>query len=140
MLPKLLVPENIENTNGVGPVVELGADRERLIILTLASDRVLEQEALQVSIWGSSDQQDWGLRPLTAFPPKSYCGVYSQLLNMARHQDVRYLRAEWKMSRWSKPATAPLFEFCVIAEESGARLRRPADVAGFNTPPAVAVA
>lgn len=140
MLPKLLVPEHIENTNGVGPVVELGSDREKLMILTLAIDRVLEQEALQVSIWGSPDNQDWGPRPLTSFPPKSYCGVYSQLLNMARHGEVRYLRAEWRMSRWAKPWDAPMFEFCLIAEESGARLRRPADVAAINKQEAVAVA
>jgi len=140
MLPKLLVPEHIENTNGVGPVVELGADWEKLVVLTLAIDRVVEQEALQISIWGSPDNQNWGVRPLTSFPPKSYCGVYSQLLNMTRHNDVRYLRAEWKMSRWSKPASDPLFEFCLLAEESGSRLKRPADREGAIAPPAAAVA
>ena len=140
MLPKLLVPENIENTNGVGPVVELGADREKLIVLTLAIDRVLEQEALQISIWGSADNQNWGARPLTAFPPKSYCGIYSQLLNMNRHNDVRYLRAEWKMSRWSKPAGDPLFEFCLLAEESGSRLKRPAGREAALAPPVAALA
>ncbi len=140
MLPKLLVPDNIASANGVGPVLELGADRETLIILTLAIDRVVEQEALQVSIWGSADNQEWGPRPLTSFPPKSYCGIYSQLLNMARHKEVRYLRTEWKVSRWSNPASDPLFEFCLMAEESGSRLKRTVGAAARATPPAAAVA
>src|SRR5271154_3921711 len=110
MSGKLLVPENIATTDGAGPAVELSPDPGKLIILTLSIDRVLEQEALQVSVWGSEDQQNWGLRPLTSFPPKCYCGIYSQLLNLSKHPGVRYVRAEWKVSRWSKPAGDPLFE------------------------------
>ncbi|HME11035.1 MAG TPA: hypothetical protein VKG25_28530 [Bryobacteraceae bacterium] len=140
MLPRLLVPENIASADGVGPVLELGADRETPIVLTLAIDRVVEQETLQVSIWGSADNQEWGPRPLTSFPPKSYCGIYSQLLNMARHKGVRYLRAEWKVSRWSNPASAPLFEFCLMAEESGLRLKRAVSSATRASEPAAAVA
>ena len=138
MLPKLLVPDNTANTNGVGPGVDLGAEPATLIVLTLAIDRVLEQEALQISVWGSEDNQNWGIRPLTSFPPKSYCGCYSQLLNMTRHQGVHFLRVEWKMSRWSKPAANPLFEFCVTAEESGSRVKRPANVVPIARTTAVA--
>jgi len=138
MSGKLLVPENIATTDGAGPTVELSPDPGKLIILTLSIDRVLEQEALQVSIWGSEDQQNWGLRPLTSFPPKCYCGIYSQLLNLSKHPGVRYVRAEWKVSRWSKPAGDPLFEFCVFAEESGARLKK--NPAPAQSAPAAAVA
>jgi hypothetical protein len=129
---QLLVPDNIAKTNGAGPAIELGADPEKLMTLTLAIDRVLEQEALQISIWGSTDANDWGLRPLTSFPPKSYCGTYSQLIDMSRHPGVRYLRAEWKVSRWAKPASEPLFEFCLMLEPPDAHLRRPAGVAASS--------
>lgn len=125
MLPQLLVPENIARTNGAGPAVELRAEPEKPITLTLAIDRVLEQEALQVSIWGSVDAHDWGVRPLTSFPPKSYCGTYSQLIDLRRHPGIRYLRAEWKVSRWTKPASDPLFEFYLIVEQPKTQLKRP---------------
>src|SRR5271154_3074931 len=105
MLPKFLVPEDIARINGTGPVVDLDADRGKLLVLTLGIDRVLEQGALQVNIWGSLDKNDWGMTPLLAFPPKSYCGIYSLLLNLAKHPAIRYLRAEWKMNRWAKPAS-----------------------------------
>lgn len=123
MLPKFLLPENIARASGAGPVVDLNAGQGKLLVLTLGIDRVQEQGALQISIWGSADKYDWGSRPLLAFPPKSYCGIYSQLLNLCKHPYVRYLRVEWKMSRWGKPASDPLFEFSVFAEESGARLK-----------------
>jgi hypothetical protein len=123
MLPKFLVPEDIARINGTGPVVDLDADRGKLLVLTLGIDRVLEQGALQVNIWGSLDKNDWGMTPLLAFPPKSYCGIYSLLLNLAKHPAIRYLRVEWKMNRWAKPASDPLFGFSVFAEESGSRLK-----------------
>src|SRR5277367_1318469 len=115
VLPKFLVPESVARANGAGPVVALDAGQCKLLVLTLGIDRVLEQGALQVNIWGSMDRNDWGLRPLLAFPPKSYCGIYSQLLNLCKHPNVRFLRVEWKMSRWGKPASDPLFEFSVFA-------------------------
>ena len=61
-------------------------------------------------------------RPLAKFPPKFYCGMYSILLNMASYPETRFVRAQWKMSRWSKGETMPLFGFYVYAEESGARV------------------
>ncbi len=123
MLPKYLVPEEIARQNGTGPDVDLEAAQGKLFVLTLGINRVLEQGALQISVWGSKDSKDWGTRPLLMFPPKSYCGMYSQLLNLSKHPGVRYLRVEWRMSRWSKPSADPLFGFSVFAEESGARLK-----------------
>jgi hypothetical protein len=36
--------------------------------------------------------------------------------------DIRFVRVTWKMSRWSKRETIPMFGFYVYAEESGARI------------------
>jgi hypothetical protein len=123
MLAKFLLPENIACTDGIGPDVDLAVDRGKLLVITLRIDRVIEQEALTISIWGSSDTSNWGVGPLMSFPSKYYCGIYSRLLNLAKHPDVRYLRIEWKMSRWAKRESSPLFGFYVFAEGSGARVR-----------------
>jgi hypothetical protein len=111
MLTKFLVPENIARTDGIGPDIDLAVDRGKLLVITLGIDRVLEQQALTISIWGSSDTSNWGVGPLMSFPSKYYCGIYSRLLNLAKHPDVCYLRIEWKMSRWGKREIAPLFGF-----------------------------
>jgi len=123
MLPKYLLPDDIARENGTGPLVDLDAGQAKLLVLTLGINRVLEQGALQIIIWGSKDKQDWGTGPLLTFPPKSYCGMYSQLLNLSKHPAIRYLRVEWRVSRWAKTSSAPLFGFSVFADESGARLK-----------------
>lgn len=122
MLRDQLLPESIARTDGSGPEIDLGRNRGKLLVLTLGITRILEQESVEVSIWGSPDGQRWGARPLAKFPPKFYCGMYSTLLNMAAYPDVRFVRVQWKMSRWSKGDTSPLCGLYVYAEESGARV------------------
>jgi len=122
MLPTFLLPESIARADGTGPEFDLGPKRGKLLVLTLEITRIIEQESLEVLVWGSPDGERWTLQPLAAFPPKYYCGIYSTLLNLATKPDVRFVRVTWKMSRWSKGETRPMFGFYVYAEESGARI------------------
>lgn len=122
MLRNVLLPESIVRSDGTGPEIDLGSKRGRLLVLTLGITRILEQESLDVVVYGSPDGKAWESKPLAKFPPKYYCGLYSILLNLGSRPDVRYLRVHWKMSRWSKRETMPMFGFYVYAEESGARV------------------
>lgn len=120
--PKCLLPESVRNSDGVGPVVALEGYCSKLLVVTLGITDVVERTGLTVSVWGSADQIDWGAKPLAAFRQRQYCGVYSVLLNLARHSDVLYLRAQWNMNRWGKGERTPHFGFEVFLEESGARV------------------
>jgi hypothetical protein len=122
MLPNFLLPESIARSDGKGPEIDLGSKQGKLLVLTLGVTRILEQESLEVSVWGSTDGENWGSRPLATFPPKFYCGIYSILLNLVSRADVQYLRVQWKMSRWSRQDVTPMFGFYLYAEESGARV------------------
>ena len=122
MLPNFLLPESIARADGIGPEVELGSQCGKLLVLTLGIDRIIEQESLEVSVWGSPDGKSWGMRPLSTFPPKFYCGIYSTLLNLASRPDIEVVRVQWKMSRWARGEDMPMFGFYVYAEESGARV------------------
>ena len=122
MLPRFLLPECMVHADGVGPKIDVAADSGKLIVLTLGINRVVEQERLMISIWGSSDGIDWGVTPVASFPPKSYCGIYSTLLNLAKYPKVRYIRVDWKMNRSGAGNHTPLFEFYVFAEASGSRV------------------
>lgn len=122
MLRNVLLPESIARADGTGPEVDLGSKRGRLLVLTLGITRILEQESLEVIIHGSADGEQWDSKPLAKFPPKYYCGLYSTLLNLGSRPDIRYLRVHWRMKRWSKRETIPMFGFYVYAEESGARV------------------
>jgi hypothetical protein len=120
--PKCLLAESVRSGDGVGPVVPLEEHCCKLLVVTLGITDVVERTGLTVSVWGSADQHDWGAKPLLTFRQRQYCGVYSVLLNLAMHSDVRYLRVQWNMNRWGKGERTPLFGFEVFLEESGARV------------------
>src|SRR5215470_11367406 len=116
MFPRFLLPETVSREDGAGVAVTLDQN-PGAALLTLGIDRVLEQESLDVSVWGSPDGRDW--RPLASFPQKSYCGDYSMELNLGRHPDVRSLRAQWRMGRWADDQARPLFGFHVKLDRPG---------------------
>jgi hypothetical protein len=120
--PKCLLPESLRKGDGVGPIVTLDEHCCKLLVVTLGITDVVERTGLTVSVWGSADQNEWGAKPLITFRQRQYCGVYSVLLNLAMHSDVRYLRVQWNMNRWGKGERTPLFGFEVFLEESGARV------------------
>ena len=118
----VLLPEQIAQSDGIGPKVDVGADQGHLLVITLSIDQVVEREGLVVSIRGSSDGREWDAKPIFSLPEKHYCGMYSALLNLAKCPDARYVRVEWKMRRWGKGDPVPRFGFSVFAERSGARV------------------
>lgn len=124
MLSISLLRESLVQLDGVSPSIEVSPASGKLLVLTLGITRILEQQSLDVSIWGSMDATNWGGKPLASFPPKSYCGLYSILLNLSARPETRLVRVEWKMKRWSKaPQSAPMLcAFFLDAEESGARI------------------
>jgi hypothetical protein len=116
MFPNFLLPESVSREDGVGPAMDLGPVHGKVISLTLGITRIIEQESLDVAIWGSSDGNDWGSKPLVSFPQKFYCGTYTVLLDLAANPEIRYLRAQWKMNRWGRGELKPMFDFYVFAE------------------------
>jgi hypothetical protein len=123
MLPQFLLPETVARQDGMGAEVPF---ERKIVELILGITRIIAQESLEVSVWGSADGEHW--RPLAAFPQKFYCGNYSLVLDITRYPGVRYLRAQWKMGRWTRCSNhderAPLFGFYLRAQEG--RLRREA--------------
>jgi len=116
--PKYLVPPCIERGDGEGPAIELGALRGKLARITVGINDVLEQEGLAVSVWGSPNGIDWGVAPLLSLPRKSYCGDYHAFINLAKHPAARFLRAEWRMSRWGKRESGLMFGFYIAVDEA----------------------
>src|SRR5579872_811186 len=114
MLPGFLLPETTMREAGDGPVMELGELHGRLILLTLGITRIIEQESLDLWVWGSVNGVDWGTKALTGFPQKFYCGTYQILVDLTAHPDVKFLRVKWNAQRWGKGDIRPLFGFYVF--------------------------
>jgi hypothetical protein len=113
-----LLTETVIREDGAGPAVEVAASAGKPLRLTLGITRIIEQESLDLSIWGSADGADWGAKPLAVFPQKFYCGAYQLPLDLSSHPEVKFLRAQWKVSRWGRGAPEPLFGIYLVAEES----------------------
>lgn len=94
----LLFPQEEVHGSGYGKIIDLGDCCGRPVRLRLHIDRISVGERLDIVIWGSSDGQSWGPRPLAVLPHKYYCGTYNYHLDLCEHPAVRYLRVQYKMS------------------------------------------
>jgi hypothetical protein len=115
MKSQFLLPETVARHEGTGPEIALG-DSTKGVLLTLGITRIIEQESLDLTIWGSARGDSW--KQIAAFPQKYYCGTYSLLLNLAQHPDIAAIRAQWKMARWGRGEPTPLFGFYLFAEDA----------------------
>jgi hypothetical protein len=116
VLPTFLVPETTVRDAGTGPQLSLDEHAGQVVLLTLGITRIIEQESLDVSVWGSADGADWGTKQLVAFPQKFYCGTYQIVLDLTEQPDIKYLRAKWQVGRWGKGNPKPLFTIYLFAQ------------------------
>lgn len=115
MIPAFLLPEREVREGGAGAQLALQPGAAKSLMITLGITRIVECESLEVAVYGSPDGESW--RPIASFPPKSYCGVYTVNVDLARTQsDARYLRAQWKVSRWDRRGAKPMFDFYIFVE------------------------
>lgn len=117
MVDAYLLPKTVVTAKGDGAPVEIGAAEHRVFLLALNISKIVEQESLDVTVWGSSDGQAWGDKPLVAFPQKFYCGEHPLLLDLTGRAEVRFLRAHWEVNRWGRGSETPMFEFQVQVRE-----------------------
>lgn len=114
-MPELFVPELVAREDGVSDEITLGTSSGKPLLVTLGITRILEQESLDVSIWGSADREQW--RQIAAYPQKFYCGTYLLMVDLSREKHIRYLRVQWRMGRWGEFDPTPVAGFYVSAEE-----------------------
>ena len=127
MVDTFLVPEKtVINAKGDGAAVDVSAASNRVFLATLHISNIVEQESLDLSIYGSADGATWSPKPVVAFPQKFYRGEYPLLLDLTPHTDLKWVRAHWEASRWGRGTETPMFEFHVTLKEVSAQVLREA--------------
>jgi hypothetical protein len=116
MLNTFLVSEQAVDKNGEGPTVELGEHAGRKLLLTLRLTRIIEQESLDVSVWGSEDGVNFPAQ-LTAFPQSFYTGTQQLPLDLTGQPNIRSVRVKWEVNRWGRGEKTPRFTFSLAIEE-----------------------
>ena len=119
----VLVPaQTVVSAKGDGPAVDVSSAASRVFLVTLAITRIVEQESLDLSIFGSADGETWSAKSIAAFPQKFYCEESPLLLDLTAQADVKFIRAHWEVARWGRGTEIPMFEFGVILKEVPANI------------------
>jgi hypothetical protein len=127
MTELILVPANtVAIAKGDGESIDVGSVSNRVFLVTLSITKIIEQESLDVSIYGSADGTTWDAKSIVAFPQKFYCGESPLLLDLTAHPAVRFVRAHWEVARWGRGTETPIFEFGVTMKEVPADILREA--------------
>ena len=109
----LIQPNTVLTANGDGTAVEVPGG-SRILLLTLGITKIVEQESLDLSVWGSADGTTWEAKPLVAFPQKFYAGQHPLLLDLSQRPEVKYVRAHWVVNRWGRGSETPMFELSLL--------------------------
>ena len=123
---RTLLSSQTVNAKGDGPAVDVSGASNRVFLVTLSIAKIIEQESLDVSIYGSSDGQTWAAKSLAAFPQKFYTEECPLLLDLTEHADVKFVRAHWEVARWGRGKETPMFEFGVTMKEVPANILKEA--------------
>jgi hypothetical protein len=129
MMEAFLVPEKTTViAKGDGAAIDVSDAAGRVFLLTLEITKIVEQESLDVGIYGSTDGTAWGAKAIVAFPQKFYCGEYPLLLDLSNLADVKFVRAHWEVARWGRGSETPMFEFAVRIKEIPENILREARI------------
>lgn len=118
MLPEFLVEETAVRESGESSVFDARDYSSENLHLTFGITHAVENESIRIDIYGSNDGLSWPAKPIVGFTPKYYCGTYH--LTVPRGE-ARYIKAAWKVLRWSRADGRPFFRFYIFAEPARVR-------------------
>ena len=85
MLDAFLVPANtVITAKGDSAPLDIGEAANRVFLLTLSVTSIVEQEAIEVSIFTSADGTTWETKPVASLPQKFYLGEYPLLVDLSQ--------------------------------------------------------
>jgi hypothetical protein len=112
----LVPPKTVVNAKGDGATVDVSS-AGLVFLLTLDITNIIEQESIDVSIFGSTDGAAWSPKSIASFPQKFYRGQQPLILDLNEHPGVKFVRAHWEVNRWGRGTETPMFEFGVTIKE-----------------------
>ena len=118
MLDAVLVPANtVITAKGDSEAVDVSAAANPVFLLTVSIAAMVEQEAIEVSVFTSADGTTWETNPMAALQQKFYAGEYPLLVDLAAAQNAKFVRAHWEVNRWGRGPTTLRFEIGIRLRE-----------------------
>jgi len=103
--------------NGGGEKVDVSASSTRTFFCIMVITDQIEQESIDVSIWGSADGENWGTHPILKLPQSFYRGETRAVLELVLRPEVKFIRARWELNRWGRVAPLPMFRVGLHLQE-----------------------
>ena len=100
-----------------GSAIDVSSTSTHVFLATLTITKIIEQESLDVSIFGSADGATWEAKSIAAFRQEFYAGETPLLVDLRQHPEVKFVRAHWEVARWGRGTETPMFEFGVTLKE-----------------------
>jgi hypothetical protein len=106
---QLIPPDTRMEASADGTSFDISESATRTFLCRLTVTDQIEQESLDVSIWGSADGQTWPKKPLLKLPQQFYRGTTKLVLDLSLRPEVKFIRARWDLNRWGRVAPTPMF-------------------------------
>ena len=105
-----LIPQGTRlQENGHGEAADIRGSATRTFFCILVIHDQIEQESVDVAIWGSADGENWGTHPILKLPQQFYKGETRAVLELSLVPEVNFIRAGWDLNRWGRVAPTPMF-------------------------------
>ena len=105
-----LIPQGtLVQENGHGQAADMRMSPTRTFFCVLRVSDQIEQESLDVSIWGSGDGENWGIHPILKIQQQFYKGETRAVLDLTLVPEINFIRAGWDLNRWGRVAPLPMF-------------------------------
>ncbi len=105
----LIPPGTLLQESSHGENVDIRSSSTRTFYCTMVIRDQIEQESVDVSIWGSADGENWGTHPILKLPQQFYRGETRAVLELTLVPEVNFIRAGWELNRWGRVAPLPMF-------------------------------
>lgn len=113
-----LIPQDtLVKENGYGAAVDIRASQTRTFFCVMNITDQIEQESVDVSIWGSADGENWGAQPILKLPQQFYRGETRAVLELTLVPEINFIRAGWELNRWGRVAPLPMFVLGLSTKE-----------------------
>ena len=103
--------------NGEGEKVDISVSSTRTFFCVMIITDQIEQESIDVSIWGSADGENWGAHPILKLPQSFYRGDTRAVLELVLVPEIKFIRARWELNRWGRVAPLPMFRVGLRLQE-----------------------
>jgi hypothetical protein len=105
----LIPPDTRMEASCDGAAFDISGSATRTFLCLLTVTDQIEQESLDVLIYGSVDGENWTKKPILKLPQQFYRGTTKLVLDLSLRPEIKFIRARSELNRWGRGAPLPMF-------------------------------